>query len=43
VSGKPDAVLFIDQMIKVATKITGFFDFDTVKKMEVDKQLKLRH
>ncbi len=40
-SGKPDAVLFIKQMIEVATKITGFFDFNTVKKLETDKQLKV--
>ena len=41
VNGKLSAVLFIDQMIKVATKITGFFDFNTVKKLETDKQLKV--
>ena len=39
--GKLNAVLFIDQMIKVATKITGFFDFNTVKKLETDTRLKI--
>lgn len=41
VNGKLNAVLFIDQMIKVATKITGFFDFNTVKKLETDTRLKI--
>jgi hypothetical protein len=39
--GKLSAVLFIDQMIKVATKIIGFFDFNTVKKLGTDEQLKI--
>ena len=40
-NGKLSAVLFLDQMIKVVTKIIGFFDFNTVKKLETDKQLKI--
>jgi hypothetical protein len=41
VNGKLNTVLFIDQMIKVATKIIGFFDFNTVKKLGTDEQLKI--
>ena len=41
VNGKLNAVLFIDQMIKVATKIIGFFDFNTVKKLGADEELKI--
>ncbi|WPX98978.1 Ankyrin repeat domain-containing protein [Candidatus Megaera polyxenophila] len=40
-NGKLSAVLFIDQMIKVATRIIGFFDFNTVKKLGTDEQLKI--
>lgn len=40
-NGKLSAVLFIDQMIKVATKIIGFFDFNTVKKLGTGEQLKI--
>ena len=41
INGKLSAVLFIDQMIKVATKIIGFFDFNTVKKLGADEELKI--